>query len=85
MLAVGLLVLSLVEGREALELRAAKGGWASRLEGATEEQLRGKQRRELHVKGRAWGHVMAIALVLAHVLGVERGNFGAARVTVSKA
>lgn len=83
--AVGLLVLSLLESRQALKLRAAKGGWASGLEGAAEEQLRGKQRRELHIKSRAWGHVMAIGLVLAHVLGVERGNVGATRVTVSKA
>ncbi|KAH6604270.1 hypothetical protein Trco_007716 [Trichoderma cornu-damae] len=87
LLAIGLLVLvlGLLEARQALELRASKGGRAAGLKGAAEEQLRREQRGELHIKGRAGGHVVAIGLVLAHVLGVERGHVGATRVAVGEA
>lgn len=85
LLSIGLLMLSLLEARESLELGATKGGRASRLEGAAQEQLRREQRRELHIKSRSRSHVMAIGLVLVHVLSVERGNVGATRVAVSEA
>lgn len=85
LLSIGLLMLSLLEARQSLELGAAKGGRASRLKGAAQKQLRREQRRELHVKSRSRGHVMTIGLVLVHVLGVKRGNVGATRVAVSEA
>lgn len=39
MLAIVVLMLRLLEAREALELRAPEGSWAARLKGAAKEKL----------------------------------------------
>ena len=83
-----LLMLGLLETGHVLELRATKGAGRSRLEGAAEEQLRGKEGRELHVEGRSrGGQVIAAArhcLGLVHGLSVKRWHVATARVTISK-
>lgn len=89
LLAVSMLLLGLLEASQVLELRASKGSRATWLEGASEEQLGGEKRGELHVEScpRA-RHVVDVGLrrrlVLAHVLGVERRNIASARVSVGK-
>lgn len=86
LLLAGMLVALLVP-IEVLELVVGKSG-SARLERATEEQLRRKQRRELHVKASAGsGHVLSIGRsrgLLVHRLSINRGNVASARVSIGK-
>lgn len=84
-LLVALLLLLALEGRQGLELGAAKGSWATRLEGTAHEELRWQKRGELHVKGGAGGGDIGSARALVHVLCVEGGNVAASRVSLGKA
>jgi hypothetical protein len=82
-----------------LEMRAGKGTRATGLEGASQEQLRGKQRRELHVKSCArGGHLggingslllllllmLMLMLLGVHGLGIDAWNVATTGVPISK-
>jgi hypothetical protein len=89
---LGLLVVSLLVGLEArhvLELRVVEGSWRAGLERAAKQELRRKERGELHVEaGPRSRHVILDSsgrrhsLSLVHGLGVELRNVTTARVTV---
>lgn len=89
--AILLLVVSLLglETRKTLELRAGESSGSTRLEGATEQQLRGQKRSELHVKcSSRGGHVRSIVGgLLGHGLRlrVDGGDVASARVSFGKA
>ena len=88
-LVLAVLLLGLLVAQLVLELRVGKSSRCAGLEGATEEQLGGQKRSELHVKGGArCGHLLNRVdrgLRLRQGLGVDRGDVAAARVPVGKA
>jgi hypothetical protein len=80
-------LLRLLISGHVLELAVSKSGRGTGLEGASEEQLGGQQRSELHVEPRTrGGQISHVGLgLLVDTLGVDAGNVAAPGVPVGKA
>ena len=83
-----MLTVLLLEGLNALELRATKSAWASRLERAAEQELGRKQGRKLHIEGSARsGHIMTGGRdrgLLVHLLRIDRRDISPARMPIGE-
>jgi len=81
-----LLLVGMLKVGHVLKVRAGESSGCSGLEGAAEEQLRGKQGGELHVESRAGGsQIGAVGRSLLHGLRVNGRNIPAPRMPIGKA